>query len=739
MTTVHDTSYQKNLITSQSFTQLRLVSFKPYQKHYLPEDLKEKVTGAYKYAGDLVLPNIHYGGVVRAGIPHGVIRHIDVSKAERAQGVRAIVTAKDVPGLNAFGYFVPEQPVLCYDRVRYEGDAVAAIVADTPEHLLNAMELVKVTIDPLPIVDSIDDALREEAIKVHEKGNIAYTVSYEKGNFSSLFAERHIRGTYETQMVKPMYIELESTIAVYENGHLEVITTTQSPHHDRQQLARSLKIDESRIKIRFMDPGGAFGGKEEIHSQILASLLSIKGGVPVKMTFSREESNASTTRRHSFRFYIDAAINEKMKLAGLYVRAIADTGAYLSHGPGVIEVAGSHAAEPYFIPNVKYEGVLVYTNHPPAGGMRGYGASEVNFALERHIDRICRELGLDPVEFRLNNLLRPGQQNGAGIVPLSTVTVEDTLRAASSGELWGSRGSSSGLPPYIKVGYGIAVGAKSTSYGQSGDRARVRLSIDGGYMHVYFSTPDMGTGIKQSLAIIASRCLNVSPDRIKIHNDSTDYPESGTSNASRVNFMLGNAIIKACSKLRSELKRKYGESFEFSDEALSVISENGGAEVLEEYVLPNVEGGVYKKGDFIFSYATAVARVEVNTLTGQYRVTDIEFYPEAGAIINPRSFMSQMEGGIIMSLGYATMEELKISGGRTISKNFTTYMLPTAKDVPHLRIRPLEGFDPLGPYGAKGAGELPLVAVVPAIVNALVDATGKDLTRIPVSYEDLIL
>ncbi|MEM0097580.1 MAG: xanthine dehydrogenase family protein molybdopterin-binding subunit, partial [Conexivisphaerales archaeon] len=697
-------------------------------------------TGTYKYVDDICAPEIYYGGVLRAGIPHGIIKRLDVSGAVKSPGVKAIITAKDVPGLNAFGYFVPEQPVLCYDRVRYDGDAVVAVVADTQEHLARALEMIDLEIEPLPIVDSIDEALDSKAPKIHEKGNIPYFVDYENGNFNSASADRLVDGFYETSMVKPMYIELESTIATYLNNRLEIITTTQSPAHDIQQLSRSLNIDEKNIHIKFMDPGGAFGGKEEIHTQILASLLSMKGKVPVKMTFTREESNMATTRRQAFRFYIKSTLSSDNHILGIYVRAIADAGAYISHGTSVLDVSGSHASGPYFIPNVKFEGMLVYTNHPPAGGMRGYGASEVNFALERHIDHICKELNLDPAEFRYENMLRAGQPNGTGLVPLSTVKARETLEQARSGRLWKSRNKASGLPPYIKIGYGIASGAKSTSYGQGGDSAKVKMTVEDGYINIYFSTPDMGTGIRPSIKLIASKSLNADIDFIRVYNDDTDFPLSGTANASRVTFMIGNAVVKCSISLLQTLRRSLGTAVDLSKkDTLEEINKRlGKVEVTEEYKLPAVAGGSYKKGDFIFSFATAVARVEVNSLTGEHKVTDIEFYPEAGNIINPVAFRSQMEGGIIMSLGYAIMEELKTFKGHVISNNFTTYMVPTVKDVPRITIGTIPGFEQLGPLGAKGAGELPLVAVAPAIVNALADATGKNLTRIPVRNEDLI-
>ena len=700
----------------------------------------DKVTGVYKYVDDINQNEAYYGGVLRAGVPHGIIKKLDISNAWRSLGVKAIITAKDVPGLNAFGYFIPEQPVLCYDKVRYEGDAVAAVAADTREHLLQAIEAIKLEIDPFPVVDSIDKAFSKEAPKIHEKGNIAYSVNYQKGNFDVTKFDRYIEGVYETSMVKPMYIELESTIAVYADNRLKLITTTQSPEHDIKQLARSLNLDERNIHIKMKDPGGAFGGKEEIHTQILASLLSMKSGSPVKMTFTREESNTATTRRQAFRFYIKTGLSFDNYILGNYVKAIADAGAYLSHGTSVLEVSGSHASEPYFIPNVRFEGILVYTNHPPAGGMRGYGASEVNFALERHIDHICRELNLDPVEFREKNMIKEGQQNGTGIVPISTVRAKETLYKAIHGNLWTVRNKSHSAP-YIRVGYGIASGAKSTSYGQGGDSARVKMTIEDGFINIYFTTPDMGTGARSTIKLIAASALNTDVENIRAFNDDTDFPASGTSNASRTTFMIGNAVLKCSKTLAEYIGSKLGTDVKLnSRESLEEINRKiGRVEVTEEYNLPKLAGGNFKKGDFIFSYATAVARVEVNLLTGKYRVTDIEFYPEAGKILNTVAFMSQMEGGIIMSLGYAVMEELKTVNGHIVSNNFTTYMVPTARDIPRIKVDPVDGYEPLGPFGAKGAGELPLVAVAPAIVNALVDATGKDLNRIPIRLEDLIL
>ncbi|MGC8559001.1 MAG: xanthine dehydrogenase family protein molybdopterin-binding subunit, partial [Nitrososphaeria archaeon] len=309
---------------------------------------------------------------------------------------------------------------------------------------------------------------------------------------------------------------------------------------------------------------------------------------------------------------------------------------------------------------------------------------------------------------------------------------------ASHGLLWSGRSKSS-LYPYIRIGYGIASGAKSTSYGQGGDSARVKMTIDEGFINIYFNTPDMGTGARSTVRLIAAQALNVDVGLVKAFNDCSDFPESGTVNASRFTFMIGNAVIKCSRSLYEQLNRKLGSISMHSRNDLEEINRKlGRVEVTEEYRLPVVEGGNYKKGDFIFSYTTAVARVEVNSLTGQFRVTDIEFYPEAGNILNPIAFNAQMEGGIIMSLGYAIMEELKSYRGHIVSNNFTTYMVPTIRDVPKIVIKPIPNYDPLGPFGAKGAGELPLVAVAPAIINALVDATGMDIRKIPATYADVI-
>ncbi|MGC8558891.1 MAG: xanthine dehydrogenase family protein molybdopterin-binding subunit, partial [Nitrososphaeria archaeon] len=512
---------------------------------------------------------------------------------------------------------------------------------------------------------------------------------------------------------------------------LKVITTTQSPEHDIMQISRSLNIPEDRIQLIYPDPGGAFGGKEEIHVQILASLLAVKTGRPVRMELSREESNAATTRRHAFTFEIRIKVSPDMNIKALAINAIGDAGAYLSHGPGVLEVAGSHAAGPYNIPNVKFDGMVVYTNYPPSGGMRGYGASEVNFALERHIDRLCRVKGWDPVKFRLQNALMPGQQSGTGLVPISTITAYETIKESSRSRLFSMKQSSS---PFIKVGVGFAAGMKSTSYGQGGDSARVRLVLGRDGVRVMFTTPDMGTGIRFAISRIVSSALGIPEQYVKVDNSNSANPRSGTSNASRVTFMIGNAVIKAAQNLKENCMKLYGTA-----DCLEAIRV---AEVPVEadgmYSLPEVKGGNYKVSDFIFSFIAAVARVEVDYMTGFVKVTDIDVFPEAGTIINPTGFISQIEGGTIMSLGYALYENLGLSGGRVMGKNFTFYVLPTAREIPKISIHAIQSTDSVGPMGAKGVGELAMQAVAPAIVNAIVDATGTELNSIPVSREKIV-
>jgi len=708
-------------------------------KPIAPQTLK-KVVGEYRYVDDITGDFLH-GYVLRANIPHGIIRGMDVSAALRSQGVKAVLTSKDVPGLNAFGYFKPEQPVLCFDRIRYEGDAVVAIAADSQEHAIKAAEEVKLAMDALPVIDTIDDALKPGAANIHDGGNIAYTADYEKGNFQSGLSNawKEFEGSYKISPVKPMYIELESTIATSTDGAIRLVTTTQSPYHDKVQVSRILNVPMDKIWIESIDPGGAFGGKEEIHTQALASLLSMKTGQPVKLTLTREESGKSTTRRHGFIFHIKSGITKAGSISGLYIKAVGDTGAYISHGPGVLKVSGSHSAGPYFVPNVKFDGMLVYTNKPPSGGMRGYGASEVNFALERHIDEVCKELKFDPFEFRMINAIKEGQTDGTGVVPAFSVKAIETMEEARGGALWRRpRGTS---PPYKRVGFGVASGAKSTSYGLGGDSAKVMMNIKDGVISIYFNTPDMGTHFRTGLAMMAADFLKTSLDLINIKNESSEYPESGTQNASRSTFMLGNAMLRCAATFKSKAISLMSGYPDFLDkDILLSLERRGGVQAEAQYILPVPEGGVFgKSSDAMYSFITTVVRVEVDELTGTVKVTDIEAHPEAGAIINPLEFKCQMEGGIIMSMGYAIMEDLKSMAGKLKASNFTTYILPCVADIPIIAVLPVNNYEPLGPYGAKGAGELSLVSVTPAIINAIVDATGKDIHDIPASIENMIV
>lgn len=706
----------------------RLIEFIP--SNY--SNTLRKVAGTYRYAGDYKVEGALLGGILRARVPHGRIRSLNVEGARAIKGVRAVITHQDVPGVNRFGYFAAEQPVLCEDSIMYEGDSVAAVAADSEDALADALRSILVEVEPLPAVGSIEEAL-EDKIRLRANGNIVNRFSYEKGSYDAA-SGTEFEGSYLIGAVKPMYIELETSTAWFENDILNIITTTQSPEHDIAQISRSLDLPPSNIHLTYPDPGGAFGGKEEIHTQIIAGILSMKTGMPVKLQLSREDSNASTTRRHAFKFDIKLKVKDDMGITGLDFLAIADTGAYISHGPGVIEVAGAHAAGPYFIPNVRFEGMLVHTNYPPSGGMRGYGASEVNFALERHLDVVSKERGWDPLEFRLRNALKPGMENGTGLVPISTVKATETMEAARMGNLWSVRNKTAG-PPFVRVGIGTASGMKSTSYGQGGDSAAVRIVIGHGKAGVYFTSPDMGTGIRESISQIASSALGIPVDHIEVDNYDSTFPSSGTSNASRVTFIIGNATLNAVKNIKEKAGSRFGErtGLELLD-----LTRNESIEAEGHYSLPKVEGGVYKKGDMIYSFITTVARVEVNTLTGEIKVTDLEIYPEAGNIINGVSFNSQMEGGAIMSMGYAVYENLKFLNGRVRATNFTTYMLPTVMDSPRILVEPIRGYEPLGPMGVKGAGELPLVSITPAIVNAIADATNMNLRKIPVEIESCI-
>lgn len=711
-------------------------------------DAEAKVTGRLKYLTDLDRPGMLHGRVKRSDYPHAVIKNIDVSAARGLPGVAAVLTAGDVPGQNGFGIVVPDQPVLCRDKVRYLGDAVALVAAETPEAAAKALDLIRVEYEPLPVVDDPIEALKEGAPKVHEKGNLHSSARVNRGDVEKAFAEAGliIENVYRSPRQMHTFLETEGGMAEIDgDGNITVWAGGQHPYRDQLQVARALGYNPKKIRIVNNPLGGAFGGKDEITVQIHLALLALHTKRPVKLWLSREESVVSGWKRHPMAVFYKTAFKRDGTLLANEVKIYGDTGAYASLGGPVVNLAIEHCCGPYRVPHHRAEGYCVYTNNGVAGAFRGFGANQVIFAMETQLDIAAEKLGIDRLEIRKMNALRRGDVAALGHTMKASVGVLATLEAAEKSELWQRREElkRNVAAPWKKRGIGVAselhgtgLGAGLPDYGA----ARIVLESDGTFT-VKVSCPEIGQGNTTAYAQMAAEALGCELARVRVQTGDTDLtPDSGTSTASRSIYTGGNAIVAAAEKMKAKLVSVATERLEASIDDLARYVYDRGLDpaAVGSFVWPTA--GVSIEGAFglphlIYTYITQVALVEVDTLTGRVEVVEAFTALDAGKVINLQGIEGQADGGAAMGTGYALMEDTIIEGGRFKTKNLSTYIIPTALDIPKHESKMVEVLEETGPYGAKGVGEAVCVPITPAITNAVHDAVGVWISHIPATPE----
>ena len=724
-----------------------------------------KASGEFQYAADVWLKDALIGKVCRSPVPHAIIKRIDTSRAVELPGVRAVLTHTDVHGPNIFGAVTPDQPVLCHDRVRYPGDAVAVVAADSEEEAELAVAAIGIDYEPLPIVTSPQEALKATAPRIHERGNLAHHIHYSKGDVGAALekADVIISETYHTPRQKHMYIETEAGFAIPTRKGVEVHAATQVPFQDRMQISRALSLKQDYINVNAIDLGGGFGGKEEITTQIHLTLLAMKTKRPVRMNWTREESGITGTTRHAMDIELKTALRNDGTIIGNEARLTADTGAYLSYGPTVMEVAAGSVNGPYRIPNTRVEGFLVYTNNPPAGAMRGFGVAQANFAMETQLDIAAEKLKIDPLKLRKLNAVREGELDGTGSLPITKPRFVETLTTIEHADIWKSKRAyrGEGKYPWLVRGIGFAAGMKSIGYGAFPEHVnvKIRLTDEGTYL-VFLSNPEMGSGTSTALRQIAAKALNTTISRVQLSARDTKHGvDSGGSDASRGLYVVGNAILKAAENLKKKMATTAARTLRVHSNQLKLTSTavigRGKQLSLQRlgrtrtitgsgwYSVPRPSDPLpdtFSIPNVLFSYAASVANVEVNRLTGEVKVLNVAFAPEVGTIINRRGLVAQCEGGITQSVGYTLMEDLHVNEGKVRTPNFTTYVVPTIQDVGNCVILPVANVsEPTGPFGAKGAGELSTISVPAAICNAIHDATGVRPTILPCTPERILL
>jgi CO/xanthine dehydrogenase Mo-binding subunit len=712
-----------------------------------------KVTGTFAYASDLELAGMLYGTTVRSPHAHALIRSIDIGPALALSGVHAVLTQDDVPGKQTFGIEFADQPVLASGRVRFYGEPVAIVAADSIEQARRAAAAVEVDYEMLPLISDVEEALGQEPI--HEgaptaghgyredpRPNVARHVLIEHGDPDAT-GDVRVEGYYEIGMQDQAFLGPEAGVAIPDGqGGVDIHTATQSLHHDRDQIAPCLDKTSDEVRVHVAGIGGAFGGREDVSMQIHAALLALHTDRAVRMVFSREESFVGHPHRHPARIWMEHHATRIGELVAVRARILLDGGAYCSTTAAVTSNAACFAPGPYRVPNARVEGTGVYTNNPPCGAMRGFGVVQTCFAAEAQMDRLAAELGIDPVELRLLNAMGPGDTLITGQVMTGSFPVAEVIRRAAALpvpepealprdvlRLPGGSGNTT-RGEGVKRGIGFAVGMKNNCYSEGYDdytAARVQLHADGSAL-VHCAVTDVGQGADDLVRRVAQEELGT--DDVSLAPPSTvDVGSAGSSSASRMAWMSAGAVQLACQAALAERER------------------TGNAEVDVERVYrhpetvpldPETGQTTGERSHVAIAITAARVVVEVDTELGIPRATWIGAAQDVGRALNPQAVEGQIEGGTIQGLGLALMEEIQTDGGVIRNANFTDYLLPTILDVPPIATEIVEDTHPEAPYGMKGVGETSTVTAPAAVAAALRNATDQPLTRIPVSLDDLI-
>jgi len=715
-----------------------------------------KTTGEFAYASDLQAAGMLWGHTLRAPHAHARIRATDLSAALTMPGVHAVLTHEDVPGRKTYGLEFHDQPVLAIDRVRYFGEPVAVVAAEHPEQARRAAERIVVDYEPLSPIADPERATESEPLhparETRERGhyladsrpNVVRSMRVVHGD-PDVRGDVVVEGTYEVGTQDQAFLGPESGLAVPDGeGGVDIYVATQWLHVDREQVAPCLALPEEQVRIHLAGVGGAFGGREDLSIQIHAALLALHTSRPVKMVYNRQESFTGHVHRHPARIHAQHHATRDGRLVSVRMQILLDGGAYASSSTAVTANATSFACGPYAVPNALIETTCVFTNNPPCGAMRGFGAVQTCFASEAQMDKLARALELDPIELRLLNALAPGDtlptgQRIDGSLPVAEVirrcaalpepAPEDLPRPAI--RLPGGAGNTT-RGEGVRRGTGFAVGFKNIAYSEGFDdscAARVRLFADGS-AEVHCAAAEVGQGVTNVILQVARTELETEDVRLA-PGTTAAVGSAGSSSASRMTWMAAGAVRDACRAALAERE----------------TSPRRGGEVDVERVYRHrptapLHPETGQVGDLPAHVAFACAAMkvvaEVDVDLGLTRIVWIGTAQDVGKAINPQAVEGQIEGGTAQGIGLALMEEIQTRDGVITNASFTDYLIPTALDVPPIVSELVEAPEPDAPYGVKGVGEPPTVVSTAAVVAALRNATGRELTRVPVRPDDIV-
>jgi CO/xanthine dehydrogenase Mo-binding subunit len=725
-------------------------------------DARAKVTGEAKYPGDLSMAGMLCGKTLFAGRPHARILSIDLSAAKRVPGVVAIFTARDVP-VNERGLQIPDQPVLCgpgsskpgADIVRFAGDQVAYIVAESERAAGRARELVRIEYDDLPVVTDPLAALAPGAPRIHmqrylneahpelcDRGNLISHHQIRKGDVEAAWqqADVIVESEYRTPSQEHVFLQPEAGLAyVDDEGRVTVCAAGQWTSEDQHQIAHALGLAPEQVRVIYPAIGGAFGGREDISLQIVLALAAWKLGRPIKTVWTREESILGHCKRHPFLIRSKWGATRAGKLVAAEIRIVADGGAYCYTTNKVLGNTTATCTGPYEIPNVKVDVDGVYTNNTPSGAFRGFGSPQALFAAETQMNKLAAALGMDPVELRLVNLLRDGSLTAFG-TPLpegvSLPEVTDRCAAAAGWQADGNRRirpAIGGPQGYLRRGIGLASGFKNVGYSFGyHDNCRAKIELKGEReieaAVVSIGSAEVGQGTHTAICQMAAAALNLPPERVRLNvSDTATSPgSSGSVSASRMTLMAGNAVRGAAgSALQSwhaGERPATGDYTYFAPKTTPFDGKDG-------HGMPN----------FSYGYVAVAAEVEVDTESGELRIVRVVCADDVGKAINPQQVEGQIEGGLAQAIGWVTCENFVIREGKILTPNLSTYLIPTTADMPErMESIIMEHPNPIGPWGARGMGEMPFIALAPALIAAVHDATGIWFDDFPLTPERIL-
>ncbi len=742
------------------------------EKYPIDEGSRLKTTGKCQFTSDVRLPGMLVCKALYAAYPHARITRLDTSKAEQIPGVIAVVTHRDLPKDKHFGIVVKDQQIYAIDEVCYIGDMVAAVAAEDEETAIHALQLIDVQYEPLPVVSDPVEAMKEGSplARFDLKSNILEKHEASFGDIRKAFddADLIVHGTFRTQSMEHMFMETESIVADWDGNILKLYASGQHPHGDRNEVAAALGLSKEQVRVMYPFVGGGFGGKEDMHIQIHTAALAYKAHRPVRMVRTRHESLFTHTKRPVLITKCEIAARSDGTMLGIRLKIVLDSGPYTNLSGLVTEICVNWGCGPYKVPNTYVEGYCVATNNLISGAFRGFGGPETAYAVEQAVDMLAIRLEMDPIELRIKNAMDQDTPFHTGADLYQEIGYKQTLEVAAQAAQWfdRTRWLERQPAPHLRRGIGVAAIFHEPGMGRLFEDicgVNLELKPDASVL-LKTGTVDFGQGAYRAQAIMAATALGVDVEDVQVVLPDTSFsPDASVSSSSRQTYLAGNAILDASRKIRQILFEIASAILEAPPESLELAGKRIWSRDSPERMLelskvaqiawetnkplraeglfgtwhPTIPGKeiTYPFPNSFYSYATQIAQVLVNIETGQVTVEKVWAAHDVGKAINPNAIEGQIDGGVLMGVGYALYEELQQSGGRLLNDRLSQYVMPLAWEAPEIDHLIVEVAEPTGPFGAKGVGEPATSPTAPAIANAITDAIGVRFYEIPMTPE----